>query len=375
MRVLLTTAPLHGHFFPLVPLGWAFRALGHDVLVATSTNFLSIAAAAGLPAAATGAGIRVGDLADADSSQGIADVRYAHGLLFAHLAAAHLPATHALMDDWKPDFVISERAEFGGPIAAATRDVPRIELQWGVAELSEYRAAAEEILEPQLTRLGLPGMPEPDLTLNPWPANLRLPHAGHHRDLRHVAYNGTERVLAWMLTRGDRPRVCLTLGTVLPHVGSRRVIELVRGIIDRLAQRGYDIVVAMDDDVVADLGPLPANVLHAGRVPLSQTLPGCDVLIHHGGQGTSLTALASGRPQVVLPQFDDQLDNADAVERSGAGISLPLAEATPERVAKHCQYVLEGGRFREAAASVAQDIAAQPSPVELAATIAELARS
>ena len=35
MRVLITSAPMHGHLFPLVPLAWALRAAGHEVLVAS----------------------------------------------------------------------------------------------------------------------------------------------------------------------------------------------------------------------------------------------------------------------------------------------------------------------------------------------------
>src|SRR5947207_431047 len=36
MRILFSTVALPGHFYPLVPLAWACRSLGHDVLVAPS---------------------------------------------------------------------------------------------------------------------------------------------------------------------------------------------------------------------------------------------------------------------------------------------------------------------------------------------------
>lgn len=49
MRVLFTTNPLSGHFFPLVPLAWACRLAGHEVLVATAENFVSTAARSFLP--------------------------------------------------------------------------------------------------------------------------------------------------------------------------------------------------------------------------------------------------------------------------------------------------------------------------------------
>lgn len=51
MRVLFTTAPLPGHLYPMVPLAWALRAAGHQVLVAAPENFSETVVATGLPAA------------------------------------------------------------------------------------------------------------------------------------------------------------------------------------------------------------------------------------------------------------------------------------------------------------------------------------
>jgi len=126
---------------------------------------------------------------------------------------------------------------------------------------------------------------------------------------------------------------------------------------------------ALRNVVAAKLRPFPSAVRHAGRVPLAVTLGSCRALIHHGGQGTSLTALALGLPQVALPRFDDQLENADAVHRSGAGLALPLDEATPLGVVRSCEEVLEDPRFARNARAVAAEIAAQPAPADVARTL------
>ncbi|MEU1969584.1 nucleotide disphospho-sugar-binding domain-containing protein [Micromonospora sediminicola] len=370
MRVLFTTAPLHGHFFPLVPLGWAFRALGHEVLVATSDHFVAAAGAAGLPAVATGHGMHVRDLCDPEASLGIEDAPYAHGRVFAQMASRNLNATIAVLDRWRPDLVVSERSEFAGPIAAATRRIPRVELQWGVAELKEYRDAAAAELNEALIGLGIDVLPRPAVVLDPWPPALRLEHARANTSIRHVPYNGREVVFDWMHERRGRPVVCLTLGTVLPSVGADRGAAVLHSLAVSLADEGFDVVVAVDEDVAARLHPLPTGVLYAGRVPLSEMLRGCDVLVHHGGQGTTLTALAAGCPQVVLPKFDDQIDNAEAVSRAGAGVTLALDAATASQVAKHTRYVLEMPRFRMAAGTVAARISEQPSPTEIAERLA-----
>jgi UDP:flavonoid glycosyltransferase YjiC (YdhE family) len=349
------------------------RALGHSVLVLTSDHFVATASGSGLPAAPAGRGIRLSDLGDPTAVDGIEDAPYAHGVVFATMAAGSLGATLDVVDAWRPDLVVAERAEWAGPIAAAARGIPYVELRWGVAELSEYRAAAESILDTALRGLGLTALPRPSATLDPWPPSLQLPYVTGHKSLRHVPYNGPERVLGWMYERGCRTRVCVTLGTVLPHLPTQVMTAMLGGIVTELTALGCEIVVAVDDEIGARLQPLPQTVLHAGRVPLSTVLQSCDVLVHHGGQGTALTALASGCPQVVLPKFDDQLENAAAVVKSGAGLALPFEQATPPLVAEHCQHVLRVGRYADAARAVAAEIAEQPSPLAVAVMLERLA--
>ena len=45
-------------------------------------------------------------------------------------------------------------------------------------------------------------------------------------------------------------------------------------------------------------------------------------MVSHGGTGTTRAGLAAGIPQVVLPLFADQPDNAARVDALGAGIAV-----------------------------------------------------
>jgi UDP:flavonoid glycosyltransferase YjiC (YdhE family) len=363
MRALFTTVGLSGHFFPLVPLAWACRAAGHEVLVATAEHFVPTVVRTGLPTVPCGPPADFVALGAAEAvSDGLSRRRHAHGQVFGRIAASGLAGTAELVDSWQPDIVVSERAEFAGPVAAAARGVLRAELRWGVAELTEYRSAAAAVLG---------GLPEPDLVLDPWPPSLRLAHARGHRSLRHVSYNGDARVPDWTVGPRSRPRVCLTLGTVVPRLGAAGLPNLVVETLDRLAGLGFELVVAVADDIAATWPPLPAAVRHAGHVPLAPAMAACDALIHHGGQGTSLTALEAGRPQLVLPQFDDQLDNADAVVRAGAGLRLST-DLTPAKVADACAVLLATPAHRTAARAVAAEIHEQPSPAQVVADLEDL---
>ncbi|UJW31680.1 DUF1205 domain-containing protein [Saccharothrix sp. AJ9571] len=366
MRILVTTVPLSGHFFPLVPLAWAARVAGHEVLVACAAEFVPTVLGSGLPAVATGPGERFDEVsADDRPAAGLIEQRTEHGRVFGRMAARNLPGLTEIAKVWEPDLVLSERAEFAGPLLAARSGLPQIELHWGVAELPEYRAGAAT----ELAKRDLPAPPPPGQWLNPWPPSLRRPYAASHSGIRTLSYNGEARVPDWVLHPRRRPRICLTLGTVVPRTGSSQVADGAVDIVRALCGLGAEVVVAIDDRIAATWPPLPAAVRHVGRLPLSHVLPACDVVIHHGGQGTSLTALETGLPQLVLPVFDDQFENADAVVRAGAGVSLPPHAVEPAAVARHCAEILATPGFRPAADLIAREIAAQPTPLDVVTTL------
>lgn len=68
--------------------------------------------------------------------------------------------------------------------------------------------------------------------------------------------------------------------------------------------------------------PLPENVLHCPHVEFSALFPRCRAVVHHGGIGTTAKAFAAGIPQMIIPLAHDQFDNAQRVERLGAGLSV-----------------------------------------------------
>jgi len=68
--------------------------------------------------------------------------------------------------------------------------------------------------------------------------------------------------------------------------------------------------------------PLPPHIIHFSYAPLSQLLPYCAALIHHGGIGTCSQALRAGIPQLIQPYAFDQFDNGIRIEKLGVGRSI-----------------------------------------------------
>lgn len=66
--------------------------------------------------------------------------------------------------------------------------------------------------------------------------------------------------------------------------------------------------------------------------PFSKLFPRALVVVHQCGIGTTAQALASGRPQVLVPFAHDQPDNARRVVAMGAGISIPAWKLTTARL-------------------------------------------
>ena len=83
----------------------------------------------------------------------------------------------------------------------------------------------------------------------------------------------------------------------------------------------------VDADFVLLRGPrrrtLPANVRLTGWLPLVKALPLATALVHHGGAGGLLEALAAGVPQLAVPGAGDRRYNAELLARRAPAWPCP----------------------------------------------------
>jgi hypothetical protein len=150
------------------------------------------------------------------------------------------------------------------------------------------------------------------------------------------------------------PLIYLTLGTAF---GTPEVLTTA---IEGLATLGTHVVVATGG---VPLEPLPEGVTAQAWVPQAAAIAQADLVVHHGGSGTTLGALAAGVPQLVLPQGADQFANAEALLAAGAALRLLPGELSADAVAEQARKAFA---CRDAARTIAAEIAAMPSPAEVA---------
>ncbi|MFK3983376.1 glycosyltransferase [Micromonospora sp. NPDC050397] len=328
MRVLFASLASVGHTYPLLPLAIAVRDAGHEVHFAAGEEVHAPLAANGL-----------GPFRPADS--------------FYEIYPEDLAPELARL---RPDLVVHGWGVPGAAVAAARAGIPGIWHGFGrlIPEGIGFDLPTRNAEAPDRPHLDIcpPSLQDKDFLAT---ADRVL--------LRPVPYSPPGEMPEWHGRDTSRPLVYLTLGTAFGTT------ELLTTALKGLATLDARVVVATGRVRPEQLGDVPGNVTVRAWVPQAELLPYVDVVVHHGGSGTTLGALAVGAPQLLLPQGADQFANAEAVRAAGAGLRLLPDELSADAVADHVRTLLpRPGRtdHRDAARVIAREIAEMPGPDQVA---------
>jgi UDP:flavonoid glycosyltransferase YjiC (YdhE family) len=342
MRVVFASLASVGHTYPLIPLGIAARDAGHEVHFAVGEEVHPPLAANGL---------RPFRPADA----------------FYELYAEDLEPE---LERLRPDLVIHEWGVPGAAVAAQRAGIPGL---WhGFGRMFPDGIGLERPNRNGETR-GRPNRNgeargRPHLDICPPSIQDKDFVATEDRiELCPVPYSAPA-ALRIPDRSPSRPLVYLTFGTAFGTA------ELLTTAIEGLAALGARVVVAAGRIPVDRLGRLPENVSAHTWVPQAELLRHVDVVVHHGGSGTTLGALSVGVPQLILPQGADQFANADALAAAGAAVRLLPDEVSADAVADATRTLTApAGHHRDAARAIAEEIARMPSPADVAGRLPEYA--
>ena len=152
--------------------------------------------------------------------------------------------------------------------------------------------------------------------------------------------------------RGEGALVYLSLGSL----GSADV-ELMRRLVSVLAETRHRYVVSKGPR--AEELDLPDNMWGEARVPQTNVIPRCDLVITHGGNNTTTEALHFGKPMIVLPLFWDQYDNAQRVNELGFGVRLPTYAFEDDELRSAVDRLVADERLRARIDAVGEAIRAE----------------
>jgi hypothetical protein len=84
--------------------------------------------------------------------------------------------------------------------------------------------------------------------------------------------------------------------------------------------------------------------MYASPAPMHEVLPRCSVILHHGGLLTAEDALATGRPQLLLPRYLEQELTARALRDLGVALAL-AGRYTLQSVSQALHQLMADPRF------------------------------
>jgi glycosyltransferase len=356
MKILFTVGGSQAAVFGVAPLAAAARNAGHEILLAADEPLMAAAQSVGLPAVC------------------ITPERMRYGQ-DAMTAAVRIDALLELTAQWSPDVVVGGLSHVPRVLAARLK-VPFVRHIWYIAPMARRDRTAVAELQPQLERLGLAELPEPDLFVDLCPPSLRPPGAPAGRAMRWVPRVSQRRVEPWMYTRPEgRRRVLITAGTrnlMLDTPGSS-----LRRLVDGLTGTGAEVLIAALPEAAERYGAELGDV-RIGWIPLDVVAPTCDLAVHHGGATTAMTLINAGVPQLIVPDNGYGKAVAEAVSGFGAAVMVDRhrqeAGRDPDEVTvTACRSILDDPRYAERTRTLAAETAALPTPDDVLRDIEALA--
>ena len=164
---------------------------------------------------------------------------------------------------------------------------------------------------------------------------------------------------AW-LAAGGAPLV-FTLGSLLVHSPGgfyRQSIAAAR----LLKKRALLLV---GEDFLADFTDVRGNDVWVGAyAPHSKVFPLAAAVIHHGGIGTLAQGMRSGRPQLIVPFYADQIDNAARAARLGIARVLPPSRYRAARAARALADLLRDAVVLARSGEVRATVAAENGAID-----------
>ncbi len=387
-RILVAAFGDAGHAFPALSLGVALSDRGHDVVLESWEHWREAAEAHGLrfraaeeyqtfpppkpgvgPGPAEAARALAALFADFDPELVVADILTPAPALAAELhgcrSATLVPHVYPVADRGMPLFSLGAMPPRSGIGRAGWRlGAPLLEagLRRGRRELNETR-----------TSLGLP-------------PTERL-HGGISEDLVLVA---TLPELEYPRSWPSEVQVCGPLGFELAHPdvelpsGREPLIliapstaqdpegRLIRSCFEALSAEPVRIVASTNGQRPTRAIEAPDNARLYEWLSYSQLMPLADLVICHGGHGTTCRALGAGLPMLISPALGDMAENAARVQWAGAGLTLPSRLRTRHSIRWLVRELLGQTRYRRRAAEIAAGNPPQRGPEQAVAAVERL---
>jgi MGT family glycosyltransferase len=346
-RLLLGAFGDPGHAFPMIALGRALVARGHDVTLQTWARWQEH--------------VEAEEMTFAAAPEYQVFPQGPEPLDFYEAVVHATRDTQPLVRELRPDAVVADILTLAPALAAELEGVPRATLiphvhphtqrDFPIYSLGARlpRTAAGRAFWRQAQRPVDRGLELGRTELNRTRADVGLApldyvHGGISRELALVAtFPQLEYPRTWdrnthvvgplmwepptadvELPPGDNPLVLIA-----PSTAQDAEHRMLTAAIRALADAPVRVLGTWNRRLPPHPLPVPANTRLVNWVSYSRTMPHCDVVICHAGHGTLVRALSNGCAVVATPAIGDMNENAARLEWAGAGVRVPRRFTSP----------------------------------------------
>jgi UDP:flavonoid glycosyltransferase YjiC (YdhE family) len=373
-RILLGAFGDPGHAFPMIALGRALLARGHEVTLQTWTRWQQDVEAEGI------------GFAPAPEYQVLP--QGPRPLNFYEAVVQATCDTVPLVRELRPEIVVSDILTLAPALAAETEGVPWATLiphvyPDGESDFPIYsvgarlpRTAAGRRLWRRAQPLVERGLERGRSELNETRARLGLAPLAHvHGGIsRRLALVGTfpqleyprkwpahvhvVGPLMWEPSTADVELPSsggddeLPLVLIAPSTAQDAEHRLLRAALEGLADEPVMVLATWNRRLPSRPLAVPENARVVEWVSYSKTMPLADVVVCHAGHGTLARALASNCAVVACPAVGDMNENAARLDWAGAGVRLPRRFVSPRGVRLAVERTLEEPSIRARAREI-----------------------
>jgi vancomycin aglycone glucosyltransferase len=377
MKVTLAAMGSRGDVQPMLTLACALRARGHDVLVSAGPDFASWAKELGLPFASSGSGVQ--EWLEAhwpEISSGPRGFMRGMRSIGTELFPQWFAAT---VRDARDSDVLVSASQFASPSAAEKHGIPCVGVAYSplllrsryhppiFAQLQGLPPWGNALLWWLADALIWDGLIKRRINIERGKLGLAPIDSGTRHFFEEMPYLlASDPVVAPAAPDWSRFRVAQTgpwfyddpqpldpeveafldAGPPPVYVGfgsmvSTDVNALTRAVLDGAGANGRRVLMSKGWAGLGG-GELPASVkvVH-GPMPHAKLFPRLAAVVHHGGAGTTATALRAGVPQVIVPHMADQFHHAYRLAQLGiAAPGIPVKRLDARKLAQAIETTL-----------------------------------
>lgn len=427
MRVAMVLWPTPAHLFPFIPLAWALRAGGHEVVfmshpsigeavVSSGMPFKPMCSEAEMPTPAGPAAPWPREREEMDRITDALGVPESDRGRWNVVAAGFLPSMWdftpfqgspddpmpamdgmvAFFRHWRPDLVVWDPCVPGAAVGARAVGAAQARLSgtdfngWFLDRYAQLAA-----------RPGNGGVPNPfvetvramaekydvpidhDTLYGQWtidhvPMGMNFPVDTRRIAMRWIPYTAQTTLPDWLYPV-RRPRIAVSLGMSVRQYLPSADWGFVAVLLGALSDLDVEVVATLNDRQLRSVGKLGSNIRVAEFLPLDQLMLTCALLIHHGGIGTMATAGHAGVPQLVVGPGSTTVAGyrlwsvaGEYVTSFGAGEILDFTDRSVASVRDQVMTVLKDPSYAAGAARLRSDLMVAPSPTDLVPTLEKL---